>query len=134
MKNNVILEGNLTRDAEMKFTPNGKASLKLSIAYNEKPYTKNGQEVKPVSFFDVQAWGQTAEDFAWMKKGQRVEVEGILKQDRWEKDGRTNSRVYILAFSISAEKKTSHHIESSHEQKAPDGFSDDIPGDESIPF
>lgn len=98
--NSVNIMGNLTRDPEMKHIPSGKAVCSLSIA-NNRVYTKNGEKVSEVSYFDVEAWGAVAENCSkYLTKGQGIIVEGRLRQDRWEKDGKTQSRVRITANNI----------------------------------
>lgn len=98
--NSVNIMGNLTRDPELKTIPSGKAVCSLSIA-NNRIYTRNGERVTEVSYFDVEVWGAAAENCArYLKKGNGIIVEGRLKQDRWEKDGKTQSRVRISANNI----------------------------------
>jgi single-strand DNA-binding protein len=98
--NSVNIMGNLTRDPELKYTPSGKSVCSLSIA-NNRVYTKNNEKVTEVSYFDVEVWGPAAENCSkYLTKGQGVIVEGRLKQDRWEKDGKTQSRVRISANSV----------------------------------
>lgn len=98
--NSVNIMGNLTRDPEMKYTPSGKAVCSLSIA-NNRVYTKNGEKVTEVSYFDVEVWGVVAENCSkYLLKGQGIIVEGRLRQDRWEKDGKTQSRVRISANNV----------------------------------
>ena len=92
--------GNLTRDPEMKFIPSGKAVCSLSIA-NNRVYTKNGEKITEVSYFDVEVWGLAAENCSkYLIKGSGIIVEGRLRQDRWEKDGKTQSRVRITANAV----------------------------------
>lgn len=92
--------GNLTRDPELKYTSSGKAVCNLSIA-NNRVYTSNGQKVTEVSYFDVEVWGAVAENCTkYLSKGRGIIVEGRLKQDRWEKEGKTQSRVRISANNI----------------------------------
>jgi len=98
--NSVNIMGNLTRDPEMKYIPSGKAVCSLSIA-NNRVYTKNGEKVTEVSYFDVEVWGIAAENCAkYLLKGSGIIVEGRLRQDRWEKDGKTQSRVRITANAV----------------------------------
>ncbi len=98
--NSVNMMGNLTRDPEIRYTPAGKAVCNLSIA-NNRVYTKNGEKVQEVSFFDVEVWGAMAENCTkYLKKGSGIIVEGRLRQDRWEKDGKTQSRVRISANNV----------------------------------
>ena len=98
--NSVNIMGNLTRDPEMRYTPGGKAICNISIA-NNRIYTKNGEKVTEVSYFDVEVWGAMAENCAkYLSKGSGIIVEGRLRQDRWEKDGKTQSRVRITANNV----------------------------------
>ena len=98
--NSVNIMGNLTRDPEMKFTPSGKAVCSLAIA-NNRVYTKNAEKVTEVSYFDVEVWGAAAENCSkYLTKGNGIIVEGRLRQDRWEKDGKTQSRVRITANAV----------------------------------
>ena len=98
--NSVNMMGNLTRDPELKYTPSGKAVCNLSIA-NNRVYSKDGDKKEEVSFFDIEVWGVVAENCAkYLTKGSGIIVEGRLRQDRWEKDGKTQSRVRIAANSI----------------------------------
>lgn len=98
--NSVNIMGNLTRDPELKYTNSGKSVCNLSIA-NNRIYSSGGEKVTEVSYFDVEVWGAVAENCAkYLSKGRGVIVEGRLKQDRWEKDGKTQSRVRIAANSI----------------------------------
>ena len=96
----MYIMGNLTRDPELKMTTSGKGVCSLSIA-NNRIYSKAGEKVTEVSYFDVEVWGPVAENCTkYLKKGSGIIVEGRLKQDRWEKEGKTQSRVRIVANSV----------------------------------
>jgi len=98
--NSVNVMGNLTRDPELKYTPSGKSVCSLSIA-NNRVFTKGGEKVTEVSYFDVEVWGTIAENCVkYLSKGSGIIVEGRLKQDRWEKEGKTQSRVRISANNV----------------------------------
>jgi single-strand DNA-binding protein len=98
--NIVKIKGNLTKDPEFKHTASGKAVCGISIASNHG-YSKNGKRTTEVSYFDIEAWGVIAENCAkYLKKGNGVIIEGRLKQDRWEKDGKTQSRIKISASNV----------------------------------
>jgi len=98
--NSVNIMGNLTRDPEMKYISSGKAVCSLSIA-NNRVYIKNTEKITEVSYFDVEVWGAAAENCAkYLTKGNGIIVEGRLRQDRWEKDGKTQSRVRISANAV----------------------------------
>ena len=98
--NSVNIMGNLTRDPELKYTNSGKSVCNLSIA-NNRVYSKGSEKVTEVSYFDVEVWGAVAENCAkYLSKGSGIIVEGRLRQDRWERDGKTQSRVRITANNI----------------------------------
>lgn len=94
--NVVILGGNLTKDVEIKYTPNGTAICDFSIANNRK--YKSGDEVKEeVSFIGLTAFGKTAETInQYFKKGSPILIEGRIKTDTWEKDGKKQSKTKVL--------------------------------------
>jgi len=126
--NSVNIMGNLTRDPELKYTPSGKTVCNLSIA-NNRVYTKNGEKVTEVSYFDIEVWGTVAENCSkYLSKGSGIIVEGRLRQDRWEKDGKTQSRVRITANNIHFMPKRSGEAPS-----APSGSSGNGGVEESQP-
>ena len=78
----------------------GESVCNMSVA-NNRVYTKNGEKVTEVSYFDIEVWGVIAENCAkYLSKGSGIIVEGRLKQDRWEKDGKIQSRVRIAANNV----------------------------------
>lgn len=114
--NMVIFEGNATRDCERITAQSGIAILKFTLACNK--YVK---EKKDVSFVDVVAFGKVAEMVREIHKGENVVVLGELKQDTWEKDGKKNSRIEIVAHSVLF-KDFPEKAEGKQE-----AFQDDIP-------
>jgi len=97
----VILVGNLTKDPELRYSGGGMAVCQLSIAVNRRVKKGDNWE-QEVSFFDVVAFGKTAENSAeYLAKGRSVLVEGELIQRRWEaQDGQKRSKVEITANNI----------------------------------
>ena len=100
--NNVTLLGRLTADPEIKYTQSGVAIANFSLAYNEKWKDKASGELKEdVHFFTVEAFGTSAQYAEkYLTKGSRVAVVGSLRQNRWEDNGQSRSRVVIRAFTI----------------------------------
>jgi single-strand DNA-binding protein len=98
--NHVVLVGRLTRDAELKYTANGQAVCKFSVAVNRR--RKNGDQwVDEANFFDVVLWGRQGESLnQYLVKGKMVGVDGELRQDRWEQEGQNRSKVEIVAANI----------------------------------
>ncbi len=82
--NKVIIQGNLTRDPETKYTPSGTAICTIGIASNRK-FTTNGEAREEVLFMDVELFGKTAElAQKHLAKGQQCIFEGRLKMDAWD--------------------------------------------------
>ena len=101
--NKVLLIGNLTRDPELRYTPQGSAVCEFALALNHSYTNKqSGQKVEEVSFIDVVAWARTAEICAeYLKKGRQVFVEGRLKQDRWESpEGKKMNKIRVIAENV----------------------------------
>lgn len=133
--NSVVLVGRLTRDMELKFLNNGTAVGRFSLAVNRFAGKGKGEEA---SFFDVVLWGKQAESLnPYLKKGTRVIVSGELRQNRWEQDGNSRSKVEINATSvqmIGGKQETSSPSSPRSPggnppeyQAGPESFEDDIP-------
>ena len=92
--NKVFLIGRLTKEAELKTFDSGKKNCKFSLAVN-------GYKDE-VSFINCTAWEKTAELInQYVKKGDRVAVDGSLKQSRFEdKDGNKRSAIDVIVNSI----------------------------------
>jgi len=99
--NSVLLEGNLTRDPELKYTPKGTAVCAFSIASN-RSFKQEEEYHEEVSYFDVTAWSHLAEVCnEYLKKGRGVRVVGRLKQDRWnDPEGNGRSKVFVVAEHV----------------------------------
>jgi single-strand DNA-binding protein len=101
--NKVILMGNLTRDPEVRYTPNGKAVASFAIAINRK--YKHGEEWKEeVSYIDIVVVGKPAESCGqYLNKGDSVLIDGRLQQRRWDdKDsGQKRSKVEVVAQVVN---------------------------------
>ena len=95
--NRVIIAGNATRDPELRTTPAGTAVANLGIAINSKRKGPNGDWVEETTFVDVTFWSRDAEIAGqYVTKGTPLLVEGRLKLDTWEKDGRKNSKLSVV--------------------------------------
>lgn len=99
--NSVLIEGNLTRDPEVKETPTGRVVADMHIASN-RFYRRDDELVKDTSFFAVEAWAALAETAQRrFRKGYQIRIVGRLKQDRWTSaDGTANQRVKIIAEHV----------------------------------
>ena len=95
--NRVILMGNLTRDVELRYTGSQLAVTDIGLAVNDKRKNQQGEWIEEVTFVDITLWGRTAEIAAeYLTKGSPVLIEGRLKLDTWEKDGKKNYKLKVV--------------------------------------
>lgn len=102
MINTVTLIGRLTKDAELKYTPQGTAVANFSVAVSEKIKQDDGSWQEVPHFFDIQYWGKPAEGVCqYLTKGKQIGIQGKLKQHRWTTEaGENRSRVGVTAFVL----------------------------------
>lgn len=94
--NKLILVGNLTKDPDLRYTPNGMPVAELRLAVNEKSKTADGEWIETPLFLNVTLWGKTAEVAdQYLTKGSSVLIEGRLKLDEWE-DQKTREKRSML--------------------------------------
>jgi single-strand DNA-binding protein len=98
----VTLVGNLTRDPELRQTPNGTSVCQLGVAVNSSYKDSSGQWVEKPNFFDVVVWGAQGENCArYLSKGRQIAVDGRLDQRSWDaQDGGKRSKVEIIADTV----------------------------------
>ena len=95
--NKVILLGNVTRDPELRYISSGTAVTDIGLAVNDRRKTASGEWVEETTFVDVTLWGRTAEIAGeYVTKGSPLLIEGRLKLDTWEKDGKKNSKLRVV--------------------------------------
>lgn len=133
--NNVSLVGRLTRDVEVKYTNGGLAIGKFGLANNYSKKTGD-KWTDEANFFDVVLFGKQAESLKqYLIKGKQVAIEGELRQDRWEQDGQSRSKVIINASNVQLlggnEKQTQQGGQGSgyqaQEEYSADNFVSEIP-------
>lgn len=99
--NRVILMGNLTRDVELRYTGSQLAVTDIGLAVNDKRKNQQGEWIEEVTFVDITLWGRTAEIAAeYLTKGAPVLIEGRLKLDSWEKDGKKNYKLKVVGENM----------------------------------
>ena len=99
--NRVILIGNLTRDPELRYIPNGTAVTEIGLAVNDRRKGPNGDWIEDVQFIDITLWQRTAEVACeYLRKGSPLFVEGRLKLDQWEKDGQKHNKLKVIGERI----------------------------------
>lgn len=107
--NKIIILGNLTRDPQLSYTPNQTAVVDFGIATNRKWKTSGGEDREEVCFIDCRMFGKRAGAInQYVKKGEKLLVEGRLTFDSWEaQDGtkRSKHRINVENFEFISDKQ-----------------------------
>ena len=100
--NRVLLIGNLTKDPELRYTPNGTAVTNLRLAVNRKFKDRTGELKEDTCFITITVWDKQAETCnQYLQKGRAIFVEGILQSRSWETpDGQKRSTIDVRAERI----------------------------------
>jgi single-strand DNA-binding protein len=101
--NKVILVGNVGKDPEMKYTPNGVPVAKFSLATNERFKDKSGEWQDRTEWHNVLAWQRLAEIVGeFVQKGSKLYIEGKLQSSSWEdrNSGEKRYRTEIVARDV----------------------------------
>lgn len=128
--NKVTLMGNLTRDPELRQTPQGISVGQFGLALNRKR-----GETEETTFVEIVVWAKQAETCAeFLKKGRLVLVEGRLQQDRWTADdGKNRSRLVVVGERVQfLPSGNGHGNGQSKAADEPEGAEQPV-GDE-VPF
>lgn len=143
-----IITGNLTRDPELRTTPNGATVCSFSVAVNRVYRDASGEQKEDVSFIDCSAWGKLGEMISqYAKKGSGVLVSGRLDQRSWEDKttGQKRSRVEIVVedfnFTGNANRDGGSSYsasDASSSEASTSNIPEDIPDEEidlsDVPF
>ena len=112
--NKVLLIGNLTRDPELRYTPQGTAVVTFSIATNRQWKTESGDTKDDAEFHRIVAWDKLAEICSKMlKKGTRTYVEGRLQTRSWQaQDGtqKTTTEIVISDMIVLESRRTTDEV------------------------
>jgi len=116
--NKVIITGRVTRDSELRQTPNGTAVTDVSVVSN-RVWSKAGDRQEEATFVDVTLWGKQAESLSqYLTKGRHVMVEARLKLNSWETDeGVKRSKLTLVAENINLTPSNANPNGSSGGQK-----------------
>jgi single-strand DNA-binding protein len=140
MYQRITIAGNLGRDPELKYLPNGTPTSSLSVATNNTYTNQAGEQVKETTWFRVSVFGKQAETVSrYLTKGQKVLVEGRLRSDPvtggpriWTaQDGTARASFDIVANTV-------RFLSSKADGSAPGGGGGDMGSpdmsEEDIPF
>jgi single-strand DNA-binding protein len=126
--------GNVTRDPELRYTPNGTAVADLGLAVN-KSWKKGDDWVEETTWVNCVAWAKTAEQVAAQySKGSRIYVKTELKIETWE-DKKTGEKRSAPKFTVINHWPLAKDVKAG--ESAPqveDGETGDEDEDEDIPF
>jgi single-strand DNA-binding protein len=100
--NKIIIVGNLGRDPELRYTPQGTAVCSFSLATNEKRKDKAGELQNITTWFRVTLWGKQAENAnKFLTKGNPVYIEGRLRTEEWtDRDGKARTSLEVQATDM----------------------------------
>ncbi|HUC87586.1 MAG TPA: single-stranded DNA-binding protein [Candidatus Binatia bacterium] len=100
--NQVILMGNLTRDPEVRQTPNGQSVCSFSLALNRSYKGQNDEWQEATDYIDIVAWAALGERVGqYLSKGRRCLVQGRLQSRSWEQEGQKRSKVEVVASDVT---------------------------------
>jgi len=99
--NKVILVGNLGKDPEVKYTPQGTPVAKFTLATNERFKDKDGNWQDRTEWHNITAWARTAEICGeYLKKGGKVYIEGSLRTHSWD-DKTSGQKKYMTEIVVN---------------------------------
>ena len=99
--NRVVIVGRLTRDPDLRALPSGVNVSSLRVACNSSRREADGSYTERPNFFDVSIYGASAESVSrYMRKGNRVALDGRLEWREWESDNQKRQAVSIVADTI----------------------------------
>ena len=137
MINNVVLIGRLTRDVDLRYTPQNQVVGQFTLAVNRNFKNQNGEY--DADFINCVIWGKSAENFAnWTKKGNLVGITGRVQTRNYE--NQQGQRVYVTevvaeSFQLLEKRDNSANQNSMAEQMPPPFAGDPIDiKDDDLPF
>jgi single-strand DNA-binding protein len=117
----ITMIGNLGRDPEMRYTPDGRPVTTFSVAVNRNTKNQAGEWLEETEWFRITVWGNQAERMAEnLRKGSRVYVEGRFRTREWEaQDGQKRTALEVTADNvINLERRTREEGEGSFQPAA----------------
>lgn len=130
--NSVVLVGRITKDVgsderSFSYIGNGTAKATVNLAVN-RSVKKGDKWEDETSFIDVVIWGKLAENLKpRLTKGKQISVMGFLKQDRWEKDGQKQSKIYVNAEQVEIPNDSKKEAEKVANAFGGEAFPEDNP-------
>jgi len=138
--NKVMVMGNLTRDPELRYTPNGTAVANFTVAVSRTFNAATGEKKEETSFVRVVCWTKLAEVCSkYLTKGRPVFVEGRLQSRSWqEADGKKRNTLEVVAQNVQFMGKAPEGSNAGGSVEADAAPVDELPADikqdEEVPF
>lgn len=132
MINSTVLVGRMTKDAELRYTPNNQAVATFTLAVNRNFKNQNGE--READFINCVIWRQAAENLAnWAKKGTLVGIAGRIQTRNYE--NQQGQRVYVTEVIADSFKLLESRNSQNQQQNAQPDFSrNDSPFGNSNPM
>lgn len=133
--NRVQLIGNLTRDPELRYTPQGTAVCTFGMATNRGWVTEAGEKKEEAEFHQVVTWNKLAEICSqFLTKGRKVFIEGRLQTRQWTaQDGTARQRTEIVASDMIILDNKGKPGEEMPEELAVESAPAEVPAEEEAP-
>lgn len=142
--NKITIVGNLGKDPELRYTPQGNAVCNFSVATNEKRRDKGGDLQDVTTWFRITLWGKQAENASkYLTKGSPIYVEGRLRVEEWQdRDGKSRYTLDVQATDMQfiGNSRGDDYSGSGNndyaDEPSPSGQSASFsgPADDDIPF
>jgi single-strand DNA-binding protein len=138
--NKITIVGNLGRDPELRYTPQGNAVCNFSVATNEKRRDKTGELQDSTIWFKITLWGKQAENASkFLTKGSPIYIEGRLRVEEWsDRDGKNRYTLEVHAtdmqFLGNNRGDDAPHSNPIDDQGSGDSDFSPVPTDDDIPF
>jgi single-strand DNA-binding protein len=140
--NKIILVGNLGRDPELRYTPQGTPVCSFSLATNERRKDRTtGENTDITTWFRVTLWGRQAETASqYLTRGRPVYIEGRLRVEEWtDRDGKPRHTLEVHATDMQFIGSGARSEEAAVPAKAAAAGSDAMPpapdlSDDDVPF
>lgn len=138
--NKIIIVGNLGRDPELRYTPQGTPVCSFTMATNERRKDRSGEFQDQTTWFRITLWGRQAETASqYLSKGRSVYVEGRLRVEEWnDRDGRQRYTLEVHATDMQfiggrSDEQTQPTSKDSERTSVEEGAGAAIT-DDDIPF
>ena len=125
--NQVSVSGNLGADAELRSTRGGTPVLTFALAVNERVKQADGTWGDRASWIDCVLFGTRAQALAdWLRKGNKVAVQGRLRTSTWERDGVSHKRTEVVVEEVDL-MTVRRDKQQGAAQDSPGVYEEDVP-------